>query len=379
MAVRNVIIYGVGDTPNWGGAPQAPTAVTSITADASATISFRAPSDVGSGAVTHWVVTPYIGATAQATTTTAVASAGSITGSDGNTYVQVPATGLTNGSAHTFTVKARNAYGDSAESTASGANTPLSGLVFGDDFNGPAGGPIDPEWWVYNNRCGYLNQNEVQGYAADHCVLDGSGKLKLTAEHVSISCPRYPSDPSYPGTIIQPWTSGACQSNTKVWTPTAGNTMTFEVSQQVNADAGSGYWPGLFWLAGQAYLTAWKTDPQQLSTDTTTHAEIDVAEWFGTGSPDSYGNVSWAGTNEQHSVTGTGLSTAQHVYKVAWKPGISVVFSRDGSQTYSATSQKPASGASFMLLLYLQMLAGGPTTTESCLIDYVRVYDQNLG
>ena len=361
-----------------GAAPGPPTAVTSITVDAAATISFLAPADVGGSAITQWVVTPYIGATPQSATTVNVGSAGSLVGSDGNTYVQVAVPGLTNSTAYTFTVKARNAYGDSAESTASGENTPLSGLVFGDDFNGPAGGPVDPEWWIYD-RCGYLAQNEVQFYKPTHCVLDGAGNLKLIAEHVDTSGPRYPSDPSYPGTIIQPWRSGACQTNTRLFTPTAGWTMTFEARFQVNAGAGSGYWPGLFWLEGQDYLNAWKTDPLQQGWDSTGKAEIDVAEWFMTGSPDSYGNVSWAGTNEQTNITGSGLSTSMHTYQALWKPGTNVVFKRDGATTATHTVQVPASGAQFFLLLYLQMLAGGAATTQSCLIDYVRVYDQNLG
>jgi hypothetical protein len=155
--------------------------------------------------------------------------------------------------------------------------------------------------------------------------------------------------------------------------------MTFEVSQQVCADAGSGFWPGLFWLEGQLYLNAWKTDPLQEGWNSTDKAEIDVAEWYLTGSPNSYGNVTWAGSNNQQMTSGTGLATSQHVYSAAWKPGVNCVFRRDGSVTNTSTSQVPSSGAQFFLLIYLQMLSGGSTATESCLIDYVRVYDQNLG
>ena len=54
-------------------------------------------------------------------------------------------TGLTNSTAYTFTVHATNTSGAGPESAASGADTPLSGLVFGDDFNGPAR-TYDPEW-----------------------------------------------------------------------------------------------------------------------------------------------------------------------------------------------------------------------------------------
>lgn len=358
--------------PPAGNTPSAPSAVTSITKDAGATVSFRAPASNGGSSITSYTVTPYISGSAQSATTTAVGSLGSITGSDGNTYRQAPVTGLTNATAYTFSVHANNANGAGTESGQSGANTPLSGLVFGDDFNGPAGGPIDPEWWVYD-RCGYLAQSEVQWYKPDHCVLDGAGSLKLTAEHVPQTGTRYPSAGG--GSITQPWTSGACQSNTRTYTP-SGSTMTFEVKQQVCADAGSGFWPGLFWLEGQLYLDAWKTDPLQEGWNSTDRAEIDVAEWFQTGAANSYGNVSWAGTNEQHNITGTGLATSLHIYQAIWTPGTNVVFKRDGSTTATSTVQVPDSGAQFFLLLYLQMLAGGPTTTESCLIDYVRVFDQ---
>ena len=360
-----------------GQVPGAPANVTSITQDAGATVSFLAPASSGTGAITSWTVTPYISGAAQTPTTVAAGSAGSITGSNGNTYVQCTVTGLTNSTAYTFTAKAANTYGTGPESSQSGANTPLSGLVFGDDFNGAASGPVDPEWWIYNNRCGYLGQSEVEAYMADHCVLDGSGNLKLTAEHVSKTVPRYPSDPSYPGNVTQPWTSGACQSNTKTWAPTTGNTMTFEVRQQVCADAGSGFWPGLFWLSGQNWLTAWKTDPDQSGWDTGTKAEIDPAEWFMSGSPDSYGNNELTGGSGTgpFNQTGSGLSTGMHVYQAKWKPGTSTTWFRDGSQTATTTSSQPTSSARFFLLLYLQMLSGGPTTTESCLIDYVRVFD----
>lgn len=365
------------------GAPSAPSNLTSITKDAGATLSFTAPVSSGSGGpVTSYTATPYIAGVAQAPATTAVGSAGSITGSNGNTYVQIPAGTLTNGTAYTFSVHASNAAGASPESGQSGANTPLSGLVFGDDFNGPASGPVDPEWWVYDNRCGYLAQSEVEAYAAANCVLDGSGNLQLTAQHVSKTVPRYPSDPLYPGNITQPWTSGACQSNTRTYNPAAGNTMTFEARQQLCADAGNGFFPGLFWLEGSTYLTAWKTDPLQAGHDSTGKAEIDVAEWPpGQASATQYTQSSWTSSSQYTaSVTpGFDTSAAMHVYSVQWKPGVSVKFFLDGTLTNTASSNIPADGSNFFLLLYLQMLAGGPTTTESCLIDRVRVYDQNLG
>jgi hypothetical protein len=360
------------------GQPGPPTAVTSITRDAGATVSFLPPASTGSSSITAYVVTPYVAGVAQAPQVVPVASLTTLVGSDGNSYRQAPVSSLTNSTAYTFTVKARNSGGDSTESGASGANTPLAGLVFGDDFNGPTNGQIDPEWWIYS-RCGYLAQSEVEWYKPDHCVLDGSGNLKLIAEHVPQTGTTYPSDGNR--TVTQPWTAGGCQSNAKTWVPATGNTMTFESKFTICANSGNGYWPGLFWLNGQSAMS-WKTDPLQGGWNDTDHAEIDIAEWpSGQSSTTQYLNNTWITSSpEQGNITaGVNLSAAPHVYSCQWKPGVSTTFFRDGSQTHRATTSIPLAGCHFVLLLYLQMVAGGPTTTEACVLDYVRVYDQNLG
>src|SRR5262249_20381769 len=240
--------------------------------------------------------------------------------------------------------------------------------------------PIDPEWWVYS-RCGYIAQNEIEWYLPSQVSLDGSSNLLLTAQKTPHSGPSYPSDGNTARN--QSWISGACQGNTSPFAPAAGNTMTFEVNQQVCPDIGGGMWPGLFWLEGQDFLTAWKTDPNQTGWDATGKAEIDVAEWNPSivFAPHDYLNNSWdSSTPYTANVnTATDFSAALHVYQCLWKPGVSVTFKRDGTQTGTTTTHVPASGAAFFLLLYLQIIAGSATATQSCLIDYVRVYDQNLG
>ncbi len=91
--------YGVDVlfTPQPGAGP-----VSSVTAGAgygSATLSWNAPST--GGPVTTYTITPYIGSTAQPTTT--------VTGSPAPTSATV--TGLTNGTSYTFTVTASNPAG----------------------------------------------------------------------------------------------------------------------------------------------------------------------------------------------------------------------------------------------------------------------------
>lgn len=132
------------DLMDWGldftsgpTAPAAPTGVSAVAGNASATVSWTAPNNGGS-VITSYTVTPYIGVTAQTTTTVA--------GSPPVTNVTV--TGLTNGTTYTFIVSATNSVGTGPNSSASNAVTPAGGLspaVGGSSFNLAlitGGGPI---------------------------------------------------------------------------------------------------------------------------------------------------------------------------------------------------------------------------------------------
>ena len=94
--------------------PGAPTIGTATSGNASATITWTAPGSNGGSAVTGYVVTPYIAGVAQAIQTF------------NNTATTEIATGLTNGTAYTFTVAAINGVGTGAQSGASNATTPAT-------------------------------------------------------------------------------------------------------------------------------------------------------------------------------------------------------------------------------------------------------------
>ena len=87
--------------------PNAPTIGTATAGAGSASVTFTAPSDVGGGAITSYTV---------------ISSPGSITGTGSSSPVTV--SGLTNGTAYTFTVVATNAYGTGPASAASNSVTP---------------------------------------------------------------------------------------------------------------------------------------------------------------------------------------------------------------------------------------------------------------
>ena len=92
--------------------PGAPTGVTATARSAAAVVTWTAPASNGNSAITGYVITPYVGSSAHASTT-AGASATSATVS-----------GLTNGVTYTFAVAAVNAVGTGPQSTASSAVTP---------------------------------------------------------------------------------------------------------------------------------------------------------------------------------------------------------------------------------------------------------------
>ena len=97
--------------------PNAPTIGTATGGNVSASVTFTAPADVGGGAISGYTV---------------ISSPSGITGTGASSPVTV--SGLSNGTAYTFTVFATNAYGRSPLSAASNSVTPA--LAIGDAYEG---------------------------------------------------------------------------------------------------------------------------------------------------------------------------------------------------------------------------------------------------
>ena len=92
--------------------PNAPTIGTATAGAGSASVTFTAPSNVGGSAITSYTV---------------ISSPGSILGTGSSSPITV--SGLTNGTAYTFTVVATNAYGSGPASAASNSVTPVANYI----------------------------------------------------------------------------------------------------------------------------------------------------------------------------------------------------------------------------------------------------------
>ncbi|HEX3975509.1 MAG TPA: fibronectin type III domain-containing protein [Solirubrobacteraceae bacterium] len=113
--LMSTVVFAAANQSSNATVPGAPTAVSAAAGDASATVSWTAPSN-GGAPIASYTVTPYIGSTAQSTTV--------VNGTPPVTNATV--TGLTNGTAYTFTVTATNSVGAGAASAASNSVTPTA-------------------------------------------------------------------------------------------------------------------------------------------------------------------------------------------------------------------------------------------------------------
>jgi hypothetical protein len=124
VAVVAMILVGSGLCASFAlaSSPSAPTGVGASPATGQALVRWTAPASNGGSAITGYTITPHIGASAQPAVHVANGSATS----------QV-VTGLTNGTAYTFTVAATNGQGTGAASASSAAVTPEDTIL---DFAG---------------------------------------------------------------------------------------------------------------------------------------------------------------------------------------------------------------------------------------------------
>ncbi len=183
--------------------------MTATPGNGSATVSWTAPGNGGSP-ITSYTVTPYIGSTAQNPVT--------VSGSPPPTSTTV--SGLTNGTAYTFTVSATNVIGTGPASAQSNAVTPA------------AAGPITVDKTVFTDGSGTLTSPSLSTSAADELIVAfvsgdgpaGSGKQTFTVTGAGLTWTLAKRSNTQSGDSEIWWAraSGTLSAQTVKATPSAG-------------------------------------------------------------------------------------------------------------------------------------------------------------
>jgi beta-glucanase (GH16 family) len=240
-------------------------------------------------------------------------------------------------------------------------------LVWSDEFDGPAGTPIDPDAWEPEIGGHGWGNEELQYYTGgtENASLDGGGNLAIRVRRVDRHLrARY----------------GGCEYTSARVISKDRVAFTYGlVRARIRLPGGRGVWPA-FWLLGQNIdQVGWPLC-----------GEIDLMENFGRDPALVHGTVHGPGYSGVAGITashhaGASLADDFHVYSVSWEPGrIRWYVDED---LYSTVTPADLQGKpwvfdhDFFLLVNVAVggtLPGAPdrsvTFPRAMLVDYVRVY-----
>jgi beta-glucanase (GH16 family) len=241
-----------------------------------------------------------------------------------------------------------------------------TGLIWQDEFDGPAGQLPDPAKWTFDVGTGPggdgwgNNQLEYDTDLASNVSLDGQGNLAITARAQDYEDREY--------------TSGRIKTQGLF----ARERGRFEA--RIKLPVGQGIWPAFWMLGDDIGSVGWPTC-----------GEIDIMEYRGQEPNVLHGTLhgpGYSGTNpltKRYTAEG-GLNGAFHVYAVEWT-STSVKWYIDGQlySTYGPGDLPPGTAWVFdhPFFMLLNVAVGGnwvgspdesTVFPQTMLVDYVRVY-----
>ncbi|MEN8008040.1 MAG: glycoside hydrolase family 16 protein [Candidatus Krumholzibacteriota bacterium] len=239
---------------------------------------------------------------------------------------------------------------------------PEYGLIWQDEFEGPAGELPDPAKWVFDIGTDWGNlQLEYDTDRAENVYLDGAGNLAITAR-----------EEEFEG---QPYTSGRIKTK-GLFERTRGR---FEA--RIKLPIGQGIWPAFWLLGGNIDEVGWPAC-----------GEIDIMEYRGqeprvlVGSihgPGHYGNSAISG---KHVLAQGGFHLGFHEFAVEWNED-SISWFVDGYNYHTVNRADLPSGATWVydhpFFIILNVAVGGrwvgppdenTVFPQTMLVDHVRVY-----
>ncbi|MGH7604105.1 MAG: glycoside hydrolase family 16 protein [Gemmatimonadaceae bacterium] len=248
--------------------------------------------------------------------------------------------------------------------------------VWSDEFDGPAGAPVDSTKWSYETTdgckegiCGWGN-NEKEYYtdAPENISLNGQGQLMIVARRApsGLTC--------YYGPCL--YTSGKITTRDKMLAQPSGR-----VEARIRLSSGQGLWPA-FWMLGH-------TVP---SLPWPACGEIDIMENKGSQpitsssalhGPGYFGQTPFA---HAHVLAKGTLASDYHLFAVEWD-SLQVQYFVDGVRHYKVTRDQIQHYGQSVLdrpyFVILNLAVGGHFDGDprsdaifpaSMLVDFVRVY-----
>lgn len=247
-----------------------------------------------------------------------------------------------------------------------GTSAALAGTTFRDDFNGPAGAPIDGSKWHQETGDNNGNNHERQWYTpgTHNAALDGQGHLVITA--------RRDNPNNYTC-----W-YGRCQYTSARFNTAGKFDQAYgHFEARMKLPRGQGMWPAFWMLGANIGSIGW---PQT--------GEIDIMENIGREPNTVHGTIHGPGYSGGNSIgavyNGPNFSDAFHTYAVDWSPN-RIAWSVDGN-VYEVRTPNDLGGRQWVydhpFFLILNLAVGGDFPgdpdgstrfPQQLVVDYVAV------
>ncbi|MGC4794181.1 glycoside hydrolase family 16 protein [Micromonospora saelicesensis] len=250
------------------------------------------------------------------------------------------------------------------------AEAAIGPISWQDEFNSPAGTPVDQNKWRFDTGGGGWGNNERQYYtnSTSNAVHDGQGNLVITA--------RRDNPANYQCHY------GRCEYTSARLLTAATFTQTYgRFEARIKIPRGQGIWPA-FWMLGTG--GGWPDA-----------GEIDVMENIGREPNTVYGTVHGPGYSGGGGITGSRtlgapLADTFHTYRVDWEPNV-ITWYVDGVQ-YHRVDPARLGGSRWVFdhpfFMILNVAVGGnwpgypdgsTQFPQQMLVDYVRVSSYTSG
>jgi beta-glucanase (GH16 family) len=247
-------------------------------------------------------------------------------------------------------------------------------LAWSDEFDGPAGAPVDGAKWVADTGGTGWGNREREYYTpgAENAALDGAGRLVITARAERADSPR------------GCW-YGACRyTSARLETRGRFETTYGRFEARMRIPRGQGLWPAFWMLGADIGGVGWPGS-----------GEIDVMENIGRepsvvhGTLHGPGYSGDQGITAQYALPSSAFADDFHVFAVEWIPG-QIRWLVDDREYRRTTPADLPGGATWVFdhpfFLLLNVAVGGAwpgdpdaltTFPQQMLVDYVRVYRQH--